>query len=167
MPFRTPEQLQRTYGRALDDLLDLPALTIDELRGGPRFYRGLIARSNPLRRPMIVVPGLEDIFHIVPEQFLPDEEQAAERRRRFALLRASPLPEVDKSLVRIITATDTIQNALVAASVIARIAALAQPEIWPVALHLGQAADALNTLNIVAGVVSNPQIGRASCRERV
>lgn len=157
-------QLEATYGKRLDQLLALPSLTLDELRGGPRSIEALVAHSDPDRNPAIVIPSFENTVALVPESFLPDEEQRFRKRQRIAQLRASPLPESQQSLTRIVSAIDNIQDALVTASVLLRLAALGAPPLRPVAIGAGAAADALATLNVIAAAPLAPLSGKINAK---
>lgn len=165
MPLLDPAQIEATYAQRLEDLLELPALTIDELRDGPRSIDALVARSNPLRSPVITIPAFENSVALVPESFLPPQEQLDRKRRRIAQLRASPLPESVQSLTRIVSAVDNVQDALVTASVLLRVGSLAVPALRPLAIGSGAAADALAGLNLLAAAPLAPLSGKVPWKQ--
>lgn len=160
MALLNPDQLLAQYGRALDDLEALPRLALQDLGLVQRDPTALVARRDPLRNPTITVPGFEDVFRLVPEQWLPPDERRRRQTDRIARLQASPQPESVRALTRIVTAVDDIQDALVTSSVLLRIGALAYPPLRPLAVGLGAAADATNALNLITALPLAPLSGK-------
>lgn len=154
--------LTQAFGWPRGALEQLPALTYQDILGGEPTLKQIFQRRPPARNPIITIPGLQDLVHLVPESFLPEEQQRQNKRDRIYRLKSSPLPQSLQAVTRIVTAVDNVQDALVTASVLVRIAALGAPELAPVAIGLGAAADSLNALNMLAGLPLNPLSSKAN-----
>lgn len=155
--FDTPE-LEDLFGAPIDDLLGLPELTLEEADQEEGFLRGLFDARPPERRPVVHIPGWDDVIHIVPESFLPQEEQDRRRRRRARNIADSPTPEAVRAIGTVMTFVDDINDALLTASVIARLGSVFYPPLRPFAVGLGTVAEALNIYGAVTDLAT-PTLG--------
>jgi len=148
----TTEEAQAWYELPLSDVLALPSLALEDLERGFDWLDGLASGRVPERRPVIHIPGWDDIFHVIPERWLPEEEQIRRRRERAQRIRESPTPESVRALSSILTWIDNVQDALVTASVLTRLAAVFYKPLVPVAVGLGEAAEAINIFGLAGSV---------------
>ena len=144
------DSLADIFELPIDAILNLPDLILADLELGDPFLDDLFAARPITRRPIIHIPGIDDIIHLVPESFLPQDEQDRRRRERAIRLQDSPTPESVQAIGTILTFVDDVQDALLTASVIARIAAVPFPQVRPVAIGLGVAAEALNIFQLAS-----------------
>lgn len=146
------EGLSDIFGPPVEEILALPSLILDDLARGQDFIDGLISGTPPQRRPVIHIPAWDEVIHIVPENFLPSEEQQARRRDRARRIADSPTPESVRAASSILTWVDDVQDALVTASVLARLVATFYKPALPVAVVLQEAAAAANLFQLSASV---------------
>ncbi|MFQ5899808.1 MAG: hypothetical protein ACE5JN_16390, partial [Candidatus Methylomirabilia bacterium] len=144
----------------VDDILALPDLLTEDLERGGDFLTGEVQARPPRRRPVIHIPAWDEIVHIVPEAFLPAEEQARRRQERAIRILESPTPESVQAIGSILTWVDDVQDALVTASVLARLGSVFYKPLLPVATGLGAAAEAINLFGAAGALASTPLTGK-------
>lgn len=144
MPLFSSDQLFDTFQLPTDELLALPTMTLPELSLGSSFLEDAFGTPPPTRRPVIHIPGIDEIIHIVPESFLPQEVQDQRRRDRARRIAQSPTPELVRSIGSVMTFIDDLNDALLTASVVTRLLAIPFPILSPVAVGLGVASEAIN-----------------------
>ena len=96
----------------------------------------------------VILPGWDDIIHIIPEGMLTKVERSVLQQRRLAQLRNSPSPEVVRNFARIGQAIDDIQDAAVTLSVAGRLAVKLRGKSIPGVGAITTAADVINIMNI-------------------
>lgn len=148
------------FGAPVDEILALPDLLLADLdRGIDALTSGF--QDRPItKRPVIHIPGWDDILHVVPEAFLPLEEQLARRRERAIRISESPTPESVRAIGSVLTWIDDVQDALVTASVLARLVGVVYKPAIPIAVGLGAAAEAINIFGAASAVATTPLTGK-------
>ncbi|MFQ5986644.1 MAG: hypothetical protein ACE5KQ_04740 [Thermoplasmata archaeon] len=154
------DSLSQIFELPLDDILALPDLLTEDLERGLNFILDDVQTRPPRRRPTIHIPGIDDIIHIIPETFLPQAEQDRRRRDRARRIAESPTPESVRAIGSILTFVDDVQDALVTASVLARIGATFLPRLRPIAVATGAAAEAINIFSLAGQVAATPLTGK-------
>lgn len=96
----------------------------------------------------VILPGWEDIIHIVPEASVSKVRQEERRRRRVASLSRSPTPNVAQNFAKIAQQIDNVQDALVTLSVAGRVATKIAGRAIPGVGQVAAAADVLNVINV-------------------
>lgn len=152
--------LQDFFGRPAQALLDLPDLLLEDLDQGQDFLIGLGSGSTSTRRSVIHIPAWDDVVHVVPESFLPEEEQRRRRQARAIRISESPVPESVQAIGTLMTFVDDVQDALLTAAIIARLVAVFYKPLLPAAVALGSAAEALNAFNLSAQLAAAPLTGK-------
>lgn len=155
-----PEEYSNLIGFPTDELLSLPSLLLEDLEQGVDFATNLAGGRLPQRRSVIHIPAWDDVLHITPESWLPEEEQLARRRRRAINISESPVPESVQAIGTIMTWVDDVQDALLTAAVLARLGAVFYKPLLPVATGLGAAAEAFNAFNLSAQLTAAPLTGK-------
>lgn len=146
------DTIQSIFEPPIEELLTLPDLLLDDLQKGTDFLSTLAAGKTPTRRGLIHIPGWDDVIHLYPESWLPEEEQLTRRRDRARRIAQSPTPESVRAIGTVMTWVDDVQDALVTASVLARLVAYFYKPALPVAAGLQQAAAALNIFGLTSQV---------------
>jgi len=146
------DSLSQLFAFPTDQLLALPDLLTTDLERGQDFVAGLASGQPPSRRPTVHIPAWDDILHIVPESFLPADEQASRRRDRAIRISQSPTPESVRAIGSLMTWVDDVQDALVTAAVLSRLVATFYKPALPVAAGVQAAAEAVNLFQLGAAV---------------
>jgi hypothetical protein len=146
------ETLAAIFAPPIEELLGLPDLLTEDLERGSVWLEGLAAGRTPTRRGIIHVPAWDDVLHIYPESWLPEDEQRGRRQERAIRISQSPTPESARAIGSIMTWVDDVQDALVTASVLARLVATFYKPALPVAAGLQSAAAALNLFGLTSQV---------------
>ena len=154
------DSLADIFELPIDEILALPDLLLDDLELGPDRIDDLMQRRPPARRPVIHIPGFDDIIHIVPESFLPEEEQRRRQRDRAIRIRESPTPESVRAIGAILTFVDDIQDALLTLAVLARLGSVFYKPLIPVSAGLGAAAEAINIFGLASNIGAAPLTGK-------
>jgi hypothetical protein len=102
----------------------------------------------PPRTPTLELPGWDDIIHIQPDWMLTPQAAADRKKQRAIRISQSPVGEIGKATTWLMTQIDNIQDMFVTASVALRLGALAVPQLKPLALLAGKAADTINLANL-------------------
>ncbi len=146
------DTIQSIFDPPVQELLALPDLITADLERGSDWLKGLAAGRTPTKRGIIHVPGWDEFIHLYPEDWLPDEEQTRRRRDRAIRISQSPTPESARAIGTVMTWVDDVQDALVTASVLARLVAYFYKPALPVAAGLQSAAAALNLFGLSSQV---------------
>ncbi len=146
------DTIQSIFEPPVEELLALPNLITADLERGSDWLKGLAGGRRPTKRGIIHVPGWDEFIHLYPEDWLPDEEQARRRRERAIRISQSPTPESARAIGTLMTWVDDVQDALVTASVLARLVAYFYKPALPVAAGLQSAAAALNLFGLTSQV---------------
>lgn len=161
MPLLDEPDLLTFFASPLDQLEALPTVLLEDLDRGADFVATLGRGPRPQRRPTIHIPAWDEIIHLVPEAWLPEEEQARRRRERAIRISQSPVPESVQAIGSIMTWIDNTQDALLTAAVLTRIGAVFYKPLLPIATGLGSLAEALNVYGLAANALTTPLTGKA------
>lgn len=146
------DTIAQIFEPPIKELLALPDLLTEDLDRGADWLASRAGTRTPSRRGIIHVPGWEDFIHLYPEGWLPEQEQTKRRRERAIRISQSPTPESVRAIGSIMTWVDDVQDALVTASVLARLVAYFYKPALPVAAGLQSAAAALNIFGLSSQV---------------
>jgi len=160
MPLLNSAELEDFFARPAAAALALPDLLLEDLERGQEWVIGLGSGSTSTRRAVIHIPGWDDVVHVVPEYLLPEAEQVRRRRDRARRISESPVPESVQAIGTLMTFVDDVQDALLTAAIIARLAAVFYKPLLPAAAGLGAAAEALNAFNLSAQLAAVPLTGK-------
>jgi len=146
------DSLSELFAFPTEQLQALPDLLTADLERGQDFVTRLASGEPPARRPTIHIPAWDEILHVVPESFLPIEEQDDRRRARAIQISQSPTPESARAIGSLLTWVDDIQDGLVTAAVLTRLISTFYKPALPVAALLQEAAAATNLFQLGAQV---------------
>lgn len=105
----------------------------------------------------VVLPGLADIYHPIPDAARDPEELRTRKREQAERIATSPTPEVARAIQSIMTSIDDVQDALVTLSLASRMLVPSIGALAPAARILATAADIMNiaqfsrTLGLIGG----------------
>ena len=161
MPLLDGEDILTYFTTPLEELYQLPDVLLQDLDRGADWVASLGRGPQPQRRPVIHIPAWDEIIHLVPESWLPEQEQARRRRDRAIRISQSPVPESVQAIGSIMTWIDNTQDALLTAAVLTRIGAVFYKPLLPISTGLGTLAEAINIYGLAANALTTPLTGKA------
>lgn len=153
-------ELENFFARPAAAALALPDLLLEDLERGQDFAINLASGRLPERRGVIHIPGWDDVLHVVPEYLLPEQEQVRRRRERAIRISESPVPESVQAIGTLMTFVDDVQDSLLTAAILARLAAVFYKPLLPAAAGLGALAEAINVFNLSSQLAAVPLTGK-------